>query len=80
MSFQKTVYKQRFEETEKAARKHKCEIAQAEKLQADREMVCAYDCQQICKEDYHPYARQVQRLPAAENPDYLELRRITKTG
>ena len=31
MSFQKAVYEQRFEEAEKAARKRKREIAQAEK-------------------------------------------------
>ena len=39
MSFQKMVYKQRFEETEKAARKHKCEIAQAEKRIAELDRI-----------------------------------------
>ncbi len=40
----------------------------------------AHDCQRVCEEDYRPCAGQVQRPPAAENPDYLELRRGTETG
>ena len=148
MSFQKAVYEQRFEEAEKAAKKRKREIAQAEKriteldrifkriyeddisgaisherflklsaeyeaeqkeltekVKADREMVSTYeqdkadltvrgghsevcgdyrtdahDCQRVCEEDYRPCTGQVQRPPAAENPDYLELRRGIETG
>lgn len=35
---------------------------------------------EFVKEDYRPCAGQVQRPPAAENPDYLELRRGIEAG